>query len=364
MIHNSRTRSRLTLDPTSSVETLCENILYITSKPPFLTVTPYPSHFLTGIAAAFRACTDPRKVNVCVGAYRDETGQPWVLPSVRSAEERLLEDNKEYLPIEGDETYIDKALQFAYGADMDIQNRVAGVQSLSGTGACRIGGQFLANFYPGVPTIYIPTPTWGNHWKIFDACGLKTAPYRYYSRATNRLDMDGLLKDLRGAEPRSIILLHACAHNPTGCDPTVEQWKQIADVIEERQHLVFFDSAYQGFASGDAEKDAFALRYFVQERQLPVMLAQCTFPGSRSVEDCLSSDPNLTPYFSFFSKSKHLPKILVFTANDVVLCRSYVPMRKKRIASYPNLRRSFDQCTAAPLATVVVSLRRSWKTRT
>eukprot|EP00977_Amphora_coffeiformis_P021865 scaffold10022_cov170-Amphora_coffeaeformis.AAC.17 len=228
----------------------------------------------SGIAAAFRASTDPRKVNVCVGAYRDETGQPWVLPSVRAAEERLLTDNKEYLPIEGDVAYIDKALQFAYGADMDVKNRVAGVQSLSGTGACRIGGQFLANFYPGVKTIYIPTPTWGNHWKIFEACGLKTAPYRYYSRATNRLDIDGLLKDLQTAEPRSIILLHACAHNPTGCDPTVEQWKQIADVIEKRQHLVFFDSAYQGFASGDAEKDAFALRYFVQERQLPVMLAQ------------------------------------------------------------------------------------------
>ena len=233
-----------------------------------------PPDAILGIAAAFRECTDPRKVNVCVGAYRDSQGQPWVLPSVRAAEERLLTDNKEYLPIEGDVAYINKALRFAYGADMDVENCVAGVQSLSGTGACRIGGQFLANFYPGVQTIYIPTPTWGNHWKIFESCGLKTAPYRYYSRVTNRLDIDGLLQDLRQAEPKSIILLHACAHNPTGCDPTVDQWKQIADVIQERQHVTFFDSAYQGFASGDAEKDAFALRYFVQERQLPVLLAQ------------------------------------------------------------------------------------------
>lgn len=233
-----------------------------------------PPDAILGIAQAFRECTDPRKVNVCVGAYRDDGGQPWVLPSVRAAEERLLDDNKEYLPIEGDVAYIDRALRFAYGADVDLADCVAGVQALSGTGACRIGGQFLANFYPGVKTIYIPTPTWGNHWKIFGACGLKTAPYRYYSRATNDLDLEGLLGDLRAAEPQSIILLHACAHNPTGSDPDREQWKQIADVIQERQHVVFFDSAYQGFASGDAEADAFALRYFVQERQLPVMLAQ------------------------------------------------------------------------------------------
>ena len=232
-----------------------------------------PPDAILGIAQAFRESQDPRKVNVCVGAYRDENGQPWVLPSVREAEERLLTDNKEYLPIEGDMAYINKALRFAYGADMDVENCVAGVQSLSGTGACRIGGQFCANFLPG-RTIYIPTPTWGNHWKIFGACGLPTAPYRYYSRATNRLDLEGLLEDIRQADEGSIILLHACAHNPTGCDPTKEQWKMIADVIEEKNHVVFFDSAYQGFASGDAEKDAFALRYFVQERQLPVMLAQ------------------------------------------------------------------------------------------
>ena len=232
-----------------------------------------PPDAILGIAQAFRESKDPRKVNVCVGAYRDESGKPWVLPSVRAAEERLLTDNKEYLPIEGDVDYINKALKFAYGADMDVENCVAGVQSLSGTGACRIGGQFCANFLPG-RTIFIPTPTWGNHWKIFQACGLKTAPYRYYSRVTNSLDLDGLLEDLREAEQGSIVLLHSCAHNPTGCDPTKEQWKMIADVIEQRNHVVFFDSAYQGFASGDAEKDAFALRYFTQERQLPVMLAQ------------------------------------------------------------------------------------------
>lgn len=119
-----------------------------------------PPDAILGIAQAFRASTDERKVNVCVGAYRDEDGKPWVLPSVRSAERIMLEgnENKEYLAIDGDPAFVSKALLFAYGADTDL-SKVAGVQTLSGTGACRIGGQFLSSFLPG-RAIYIPTPTW------------------------------------------------------------------------------------------------------------------------------------------------------------------------------------------------------------
>jgi aspartate aminotransferase len=119
-----------------------------------------PPDAILGIAQAFRVSTDPRKVNVCVGAYRDAEGNPWVLPSVRAAEQVLMadNDNKEYLPIEGDADFVNKALAFAYGDEMDV-HRIAGVQTLSGTGACRIGGQFLSTFLPG-RTIYIPTPTW------------------------------------------------------------------------------------------------------------------------------------------------------------------------------------------------------------
>jgi aspartate aminotransferase len=124
-----------------------------------------PADAILGIAQAFRDCTDKKKVNICVGAYRDANGKPWVLPSVRAAEMRLLQDGDlEYLPIEGDPAFVDKALAFAYGEDADLST-IAGVQTLSGTGACRIGGQFLANFWPGQKTILIPNPTWGNHWK-------------------------------------------------------------------------------------------------------------------------------------------------------------------------------------------------------
>jgi aspartate aminotransferase len=234
-----------------------------------------PPDAILGIAQAFKTCTDPRKVNVCVGAYRDTQGQPWVLPSVRAAEHYMISDssdNKEYLPIEGDAVFTNKALAFAYGADADLDNTVAGVQTLSGTGACRIGGQFLSTFLPG-RSIYIPTPTWGNHWKIFAECGLDCQSYSYYDRGTNGLDMEGIIRDIQQAPDGSIILLHACAHNPTGCDPSMEQWKQIADILEEKKHVAFFDSAYQGFASGDAEQDAAAFRYVVS-RGLPVLLAQ------------------------------------------------------------------------------------------
>jgi aspartate aminotransferase len=119
-----------------------------------------PPDAILGIAQAFRACEASNKVNVCVGAYRDEQGQPWVLPSVRAAEDILLEqnENKEYLPIEGDPAFIQKAMAFAYGKDSAPlqENRIAGVQSLSGTGACRIGGHFLANFYPNNKHIFVP----------------------------------------------------------------------------------------------------------------------------------------------------------------------------------------------------------------
>lgn len=262
-----------------------------------------PPDAILGIAQAFKDCTDPHKVNVCVGAYRDNDGQPWILPSVLEAEERLLRqsqpppppsqlkgstttttaisNNKEYLPIEGDAIFIKKAMQFAYGTNVDLDS-VAAVQTLSGTGACRIGGHFLAQFARhkndikshNKRRIYIPVPTWGNHWSIFEKAGLETKPYRYYDPQTNGLDFAGLLQDLREAPNQSIILLHACAHNPTGCDPTRDQWQQIASVLQQKRHVAFFDSAYQGFASGDAERDAWAVRYFVSLQTIPVLLAQ------------------------------------------------------------------------------------------
>lgn len=236
-----------------------------------------PPDPILGVTEAFKRDQDPRKINLGVGAYRDAEGKPYVLPSVRAAEERLLAKklDKEYLPITGLASFTSKAVELAYGPDSAPlkAGRIAVTQSISGTGALRIAAAFLQRHYPGTKTVYLPTPSWGNHTPIMRDAGLDVKQYRYYNKETVGLDFDGLKEDLLNAPEGSIILLHACAHNPTGVDPTQEQWKEISKVIKEKGHFPFLDMAYQGFASGDAERDAFALRYFVEQGH-PVMLSQ------------------------------------------------------------------------------------------
>lgn len=140
------------------------------------------------------------------------------------------------------------------------------LQTISGTGAVHLGGLFLAHFYPQNPKqLYFSSPTWANHNQIFSNVGLPVKTYPYFSPHTKGLDFDGMRSTIEQAPEGSIILLHACAHNPTGVDPTRDQWKEIAKVIRAKNHFPFFDCAYQGFASGDLENDAWAVRYFVSE---------------------------------------------------------------------------------------------------
>ena len=125
----------------------------------------------------------------------------------------------------------------------------------------------------GKVKVYIPDPTWANHVSLFRAAGLEPVYYKYYDATTRGVDFDGLVRDIRNAEDGSMFMMHACAHNPTGCDPTRAQWDELSKVMLEKQHLVFFDCAYQGFASGDAEADAYAIRKFVSDGH-SIMLAQ------------------------------------------------------------------------------------------
>ncbi|KAH9471832.1 hypothetical protein Pst134EA_033254 [Puccinia striiformis f. sp. tritici] len=236
-----------------------------------------PPDPILGVTEAFKACTSPLKMNLGVGAYRDQDGKPFVLPSVRQAEAAIVaaKRDKEYLGITGFPEFTKHAALLAYGADSAPlkEGRIAITQSISGTGALRIGGAFLQRFYPHSKSIYLPTPTWGNHIPIFKDSGLEVKQYRYYDKKTVGLDASGMLEDIKNAPDRSVILLHACAHNPTGVDATQEQWKQIAQVIKEKGHFSFFDMAYQGFASGDVDRDAFAPRYFISQG-LDIVLSQ------------------------------------------------------------------------------------------
>ncbi|KAJ3365798.1 aspartate transaminase aat1 [Allomyces javanicus] len=228
-----------------------------------------PPDPILGVTEAFKADANPKKMNLGVGAYRDDAGKPYVLSCVRKAEQIMADKHldKEYLGITGLPEFTKAAARLAYGDESSVldEKRVAITQSISGTGALRIGGEFLNRWYPHAKRIYLPTPSWGNHTPIFRDSGLEVHGYRYFDKSTNGLDIEGLLADLKAAPERSIILLHACAHNPTGVDPTPEQWKAIHEAIDGKGHYAFFDMAYQGFASGDPQKDAFALRHFASE---------------------------------------------------------------------------------------------------
>ncbi|CAG5945760.1 unnamed protein product [Menidia menidia] len=208
-------------------------------------------------------------------AYRTDDCLPWVLPVVKKVERLIVEDsslNHEYLPILGLPEFRSAASKVALGDDSAAikENRVGGVQALGGTGALRIGAEFLRRWYNGVNNtatpVYVSAPTWENHNSVFADAGFKDIrPYHYWDAANRGLDRAGFLDDLEKAPEHSIFVLHACAHNPTGTDPTQEDWKAIAEIMKRRNLFVFFDSAYQGFASGSLEKDAWAIRYFVSE---------------------------------------------------------------------------------------------------
>jgi len=236
-------------------------------------VSEAPPDALFGLMAKYRADEAPQKVDLGIGAYRDDDGKPWVLPVVRKAEQLLRDDpeaNHEYLPIAGLAKLTSAAQKLVLGADSPaiLEKRAATFQTISGTGALHLGSLFLAKFYQTPEQsrpVLISDPTWANHAQIFGNVGLKTDAYPYWNKATRGLNLDGMLGRLREAPEGSIVLLHACAHNPTGVDPTKDEWKQIAEVMKEKKLFPFFDTAYQGFASGDLAHDAWAIRYFVEQ---------------------------------------------------------------------------------------------------
>nr|AAL06335.1 aspartate aminotransferase [Brugia malayi] len=208
------------------------------------------------------------KVNLTVGAYRTEEGQPWVLPVVREAEKRLADDiSHEYLPVLGYEPFCSAAVELVLGKNSSTirAGKAIGVQCLSGTGSLKAGADFLS-FVMKMETVYVSKPTWGNHKLIFARAGFTDIREYYYWDSTNRcINMKNMLADLETAPENAVVVLHGCAHNPTGMDPTRDQWKQIAEVFKRRHLFPFFDLAYQGFASGDLDADAWAVRYFVEQ---------------------------------------------------------------------------------------------------
>lgn len=237
-----------------------------------------PDDPILGLGSAFRADTRDKKVNLGVGAYQDSEGQPLVLSAVRKAEARVLERklNKEYPPLGGVEDYIDCMRRVVLGAESVVldDQRSQSMQTVGGTAACCIIGNFLSSVMPGAK-IAMSSPTWANHPDIFKGAGLRPCQYRYYDKEQHCLDFAGMCEDLRALETRSIVLLHAGCHNPTGCDPSEEQWRELSQLCLEQRLIPVFDMAYQGFAHS-IKDDAWAIRHFADQGHEMFVASSCS----------------------------------------------------------------------------------------
>jgi aspartate/tyrosine/aromatic aminotransferase len=218
-----------------------------------------PPDPILGLTEAFKKDPHPNKINLSVGIYKDENGDTPILACVKEAERRLAatEKSKSYLPIDGPPEYGLLVRQMIFGADHPwaTDGRAATLQTPGGTGSLRVAGDFLKQKLV-VNRIWLSQPTWENHRGVFSAAGLEVGTYTYFDAARNSLDLDGMLASLRQVPAGEAVCLHACCHNPSGFDPTVDQWREIAGVLAERRLVTLVDFAYQGFGIGLREDAA------------------------------------------------------------------------------------------------------------
>jgi len=221
-----------------------------------------PPDAILGLGEAFKKDPNPRKINLSVGVYKDEKGNTPVLDCVKEAERRLVETErtKSYLSIEGLADYglMVQELLFGPGHEILTSGRAVTAQVPGGTGGLRVAADFLKKHFPH-SKVWVSKPTWANHPSIFQSAGFQVETYPYIDSTGRKLDFEAMLGALRQMPQGDIVVLHACCHNPTGIDPTPEQWQQIAEVIAERGLLPLIDFAYQGFGSGLSD-DATGLR--------------------------------------------------------------------------------------------------------
>jgi aromatic-amino-acid transaminase len=239
------------------------------SPSPLASLEMAPSDPILGVTEAFVADKNPRKVNLGVGVYYDDSGKIPLLECVRHAESERLKSvpHRGYLPIDGLGAY-DKAVQeLVFGSKKE---NIVTVQALGGTGGLRVGADLLKRINPDA-TVWISEPSWENHRQLFEAAGFTVKSYPYYDPKTHGLDFAGMRSTLEGLAAGAIVVLHACCHNPTGVDLAQEQWQAVLDIVRSRGLVPFLDLAYQGFAEG-LEADGYAARLFA-EAMSPVFLS-------------------------------------------------------------------------------------------
>ncbi|MBA5639516.1 aspartate/tyrosine/aromatic aminotransferase [Duganella sp. LX20W] len=230
----------------------------------FSAIDMAPRDPILGITEAFNADQNPAKINLGVGVYYDDNGKVPLLSCVQKAEAMLIEQPapRTYLPIEGLATYDQAVQQLVFGADSAViqEKRAVTVQAIGGTGALKIGADFLQRFAPGAQ-VYISDPSWENHRALFESAGFVVNNYSYYDAATHGVNFAGMLADLKAMPRGSIVLLHACCHNPTGADLSSAQWDEVIAAVTAGGLVPFLDMAYQGFGSGIAEDGAVVRRF-------------------------------------------------------------------------------------------------------
>ncbi len=232
----------------------------------FSNVELVPGDPILGLTEAYNADSRTTKVNLGVGIYYDEQGRIPLLKAVQQVEQSLAAAARPrgYLPIDGLPAYTQATRELLFGKDSPLlaAGRVATTQTVGGSGALRVGAELLRKLLPHA-TLALSNPSWENHRAVFSAAGFEVVDYTYFDAATHGVDFAGMLADLQQLQPGTTVLLHACCHNPTGADLTVGQWKQVAQVLKERQLFPFIDMAYQGFDKGIAE-DAAAIAVMVE----------------------------------------------------------------------------------------------------
>ncbi|HAT8552509.1 TPA: aminotransferase class I/II-fold pyridoxal phosphate-dependent enzyme [Vibrio vulnificus] len=232
----------------------------------FEKVVAAPADPILGLTEEFKKDPRAEKINLGVGIYKTEQGETPVLATVKKAEAALVETEKtkSYLTIEGTAEYALAVQKLLFGADAELINaqRAKTAQAPGGTGALRVAGEFIKRQLGDVK-IWISNPTWANHHGVFRAAGLETVEYAYYNPETKDKDFAAMMADLEKASAGDVVLLHGCCHNPTGIDPTAQEWEALAKLVADKGLLPLFDFAYQGFAKG-VEEDAQGLRTFAK----------------------------------------------------------------------------------------------------
>ena len=240
----------------------------------FSAIPMAPRDPILGITEAFHADTNPNKINLGVGVYYDDNGKVPLLECVQEAEKQITAQGSPhtYLPIDGLPLYDNAVQKLVFGETSDVvnQKRVATVQAIGGTGALKIGADFLKRFSPG-SQVWISDPSWENHRALFEYAGFKVNTYPYYDPLTRGVDFSGMADTISVLPAGSIVVLHACCHNPTGADLSDDQWDAIIDIVKTRKLIPFLDMAYQGFSDG-IESDGRIVRRF-SSQYTPVLVS-------------------------------------------------------------------------------------------